>query len=194
MIYVLSMVALIVAAFLSLRATHTKETKLVLSTTIARPAAVVYPLIGKEERVPIWRRSPFWLPSPLRITLMSAWGELTQARTRKTGLHHTGTEEICVRHLKNREFGYRSVRRHDLSFESTFRLTPGEGECLLTWEIRYRVCRLPDILGKPAIEAGARASMSISLALIERLALGYPATVSTRELIHEARRDQISAA
>jgi hypothetical protein len=194
MIYVLSMVTLIVAAVLSLRTTHSRETRLVLSTTIARPASVVFSVIGAMERAPVWRRRPVWLPSPLRITLMTPWGEFAQAKTRKSGIGPKGPEEIWVRHLKNREFGYRSVRRHDLSFESTFRLAPEEGKCLLTWEIRYRVHRLPDILGKSAIEAGARASMANSLELIQRFALGYPDTVSTRDLIYEARRDQISAA
>lgn len=125
---------------------------------------------------------------------MTPWGEFAQARTRKSGTRPKGPEKIWVRHLKNREFGYRSVRRHDLSFESTFRLAPEEGKCLLTWQIRYQVHRLPDILGKSAIEADARASMANSLALIQRLALGYPDTVSTRDLMYQPRRDQISAA
>ena len=194
MIYVLSMVTLVVAAVLSLRNSHSRETRLVLSTTIARPASVVFSVIGAMGGTPAWRRGPLWLPSALRITLMSPRGEFTQARKQKSGTLPKGQEEIWIRHLKNRELGYRSVRRHDLSFASTFRLAPEEGNCLLTWEVRYRVYRLPDILGRSAIEARARASMSSALAMIQRLALGYPLPVSTRDRIYEARRNQISAA
>ena len=64
---------------------------------------------------------------------------------------------------------------------------------MLTWEIRFRAHRLPDILGRQAIEANARASMTKTLALIQRLALSYTGK-ATRDLIYEARRDQISAA
>ncbi len=194
MIYVMSMATLIAVAVVSLRTAHAKEKRLSLSTTIARPAGVVFAVIDAMERAPTWRRSPFWLPSFLRITLMKPWGEFAQSRTRKSGFYLKGPEEIWVRHLKNREIGYRSVRRHDLSFESTFRIAPDDGKCVLTWEIRYRVCRLSDILGKSAIEAGTRRSMADSLAWIQRLALSYTGTASIRDLKYEARRNQVSAA
>ncbi len=194
MIYLLSMATLIVAAAVSFRSTQSRERILMLSTTISRPASVVFSLIGAAERAPVWRRGPTWLPSPLRITRLVPWGESAAGRKRYPGIRLTGPEEILVRHLKDREFGYRSVRRHDFSFESTFRLAPEEGKCLLTWEIRYRAYRLPDVLGTLAIEAGAKKSMQNSLALIQRLSLGLPATASARDSIYEACRDQVSAA
>lgn len=194
MIYLLSIATLIFAAAVVRRTTHAKERTLVLSTTIARPAGLVFSLIGAAKRAPVWRRGPGWLPSPLRLTRLIPWGESSAGGNRKSGIRLDGLEEVRIRHLEDREFGYQSIRPHDLSFESTFRLAPREGECLLTWELSYRVHRLPDILGMSVIETGARKSMEISLALIRRLALGCPGIAPARDAVSEARGDQVSAA
>lgn len=194
MIYVLSLLTIFAATIFSLRTSNSRETRLVLSKTIHRPASSVFELIGAVERAPVWRRRPYWLPGPLRISTMSRWGERGSADQHRAGGAHGRPEEIWIRHLQNREFGYRSVRRRDLSYESTFRLSPGEGKCQLTWEIRYRVHRLPDIIGQTAIAAAARQSMESSLEYIQRLALSYPESVCSRDGIYEARRGQIPAA
>jgi len=194
MLYVLSFLTIVVAAFFSLRTSNSRETKLELSATIPRSAGSVFAVIGAVERAPVWCRRPYWLPNPMRISVMAPWGERSSARKRKTGIGPRGPEEIWIRHLKNREFGYRSIRRHDLSYESIFRLSPEDGKCRLTWEVRYRVHRLPDLMSQAAIAAAARASMENSLKLIQRLVLSCPDSVRARDLIHEARRDQISAA
>jgi hypothetical protein len=118
MLYVLSLLTIVVAAFFSLRTSNSRETKLELSATIPRSAGSVFAVIGEVERVPVWCRQPYWLPNPMRISVMAPWGERSSARKRKTGSGPRGPEEIWIRHLKNREFGYRSIRRHDLSYES----------------------------------------------------------------------------
>jgi hypothetical protein len=194
MLYVLSLLTIAVVAFFALRTSNSRETRLVLSATIPRPDGSVFAVIGAVERAPVWYRQPCWLPGPLRISIMTPWGELSPTGKRKTGSRPNGPEEIWIRHLKNREFGYRSIRRRDLSYESTFRLSQEDGKCRLTWEVRYQVHRLPDIISQAAIATAARASMANSFKLIQRLALSSPDAVRARDLIYEARRDQISAA
>jgi hypothetical protein len=194
MIYLVPLLTIIAAGLFSLRSAHSKETRLVLTTTIHRPASFVFEVIGAVERSPVWRRRPQWLPGPLRISNMSRWGEHTPAEQRASGRTRQGLEEIWIRHVQNREFGYRSIRRRDLSYESTFQLSPGDGKCQLTWEIRYRVHRLPDILSQTAIAAAARKSMASSLEYIRRMALIVPDSVCDRHAIYEDRRGQIPAA
>jgi hypothetical protein len=112
---------------------------------------------------------------------------------RPCGARLTGSEEIRIRHLKNREFAYLSIRPN-LVYESTFRLVPGDGKCHLTWEVRYSVHRLPDILHQSRIAATARAQMSESLDYIQRIVLASASPRRCRSRIFVARRDQVPAA
>jgi hypothetical protein len=190
----LSLLILFIAAAWSVRSAKSKETRFVLSTIIPRPVDVVFNVVSSREGSPAWRRKPLWLPSPMRVTFMASGGEHAKGAAPGTAGRLEGHEEIWIRHLKNREFGYKSVRRNDLSYESTFRLMPEDGKCLLIWEVRYRVRRLPDLLGKPLLDAAARAGMAGSLEWIRRLALSSPESSRARSLIYEARRDQVPAA
>lgn len=194
MMYVLSLLTVVAVGFLSLRGSHSKEIRLVLSTIIHRPASLVFEVIGTVERAPVWSRQPAWLPGPLRISIMSRWGDHTPTHQRAAGGTLKGPEEIWNRHMPDHEFAYRSVRRRDLSYESTFRLSPDDGKCRLTWEIRCRVYRLPDIVGRAAIAAAARESMANSLDYIRRLVLSGPESVRADTRIYEARRGHIPAA
>jgi hypothetical protein len=194
MIYLFSLLTIVAATFVSLRTSNSRETRLILSTTIHRPASSVFELVGAVDQVPVWRRRPCWLPGPLRISTMSGWGERVSGNRRSTGAALRNPEEIWIRHLPNREFGYRSVRHRDISYESIFHLSSGDGKCLLTWEIHYQLHRLRDIIGHAAIAAAARESMESSLDHIRRLALSHPETVHAHDGLYEARRGQIPAA
>jgi hypothetical protein len=194
MIYVLSFLTAVVAVFVSLRTSNSRETRLVLSATIPRSVSSVFAVIGAAERAPVWCRQPDWLPNPLRISVMTPWGARPSVQGKKNGGGFKGPEEIWIRHLNDREFGYRSIRHRDLSYESVFHLFPEDGKCRLTWEVCYQVHRLPDIIRQARIAAAARASMEVSLKMIQRLALSSPDSVPAHDLIYQARRDQVSAA
>jgi hypothetical protein len=190
----LSLLTGAVFAAWSVRSATPRETNLVLSTVIARPVDVVFDVVSSRAGLPAWRRKPLWLPPALRLTLMTPGGEHSRGAASEKGSRLEGSEEIWIRHLKNREFGYKSVRRNDLSYESTFHFMPEDGKCLLVWEVSYRVRRLPDLLGRPLLDAAARAGMAGLLEWIRRLALSNPESSRVRSLIYEARRDQVPAA
>jgi hypothetical protein len=168
MIYVLPFLIFGLAAFFSLRTSHSREARLVLSTIIQRPASCVFDVIGDVERVPVWHRRPCWLPGPLRVSTLACWGDPTPAHRHAAGNGRKAPDEIRIRCLEGREFAYRSMRRRDLNYESSFRLSPDGGKCLLTWEIRYQVHRLPDVMSRATIAAAARMSMANSLEHIRR--------------------------
>jgi hypothetical protein len=194
MIYALSLFVLLAAAIMSLRILHPRETRMVLSAIIDLPASAVFEVIGDVTRLPSWGRHPHWLPRPLRISTMSRWGEHIPLDQRSACGRHTAPEEIRIRCLHNQELGYQSLRRRELSFESTFRLTPDSGKCQLTWEVRFQTHRLPDILGRKTIANAARASMASSLEYIQRLALYRPDAICARSGMYETHRDHIPAA
>lgn len=194
MIYALSLLVLLAAAIISLRILHPRETRMVLSAIIDLPASTVFEVIGDVNKLPSWGRHPHWLPRPLRISTMSRWGEHIPLEQRSACGRHSAPEEIRIRCLHNQELGYQSLRRRELSFESTFRLTPNSGKCQLTWEVRYQTHRLPDILGGKTIAHAARASMASSLEYIQRLALHRPDSVYAGNGMYETHRDHIPAA
>jgi hypothetical protein len=125
---------------------------------------------------------------------MAGWGEPVPAVQRASSLDHRVPEEIHVRSLQNREFGYCSIRRRDLIYESTFRLSDEDGKCLLIWEIRYQLFRLPDLVTRNIIAAGVHRNMLKSLGTIRRLALTHPVAVYPRKELFEARRGHVPAA
>jgi hypothetical protein len=170
MIYALPFLIFGLATFFSLRTSYSREARLVLSTIIHRPASCVFDVIGDVERAPVWHRRPYWLPGPLRVSTLACWGDLAPARRHAAGNGRRAPDEISIRCLEGREFAYRSICRRDLSYESSFRLSPDGGKCLLTWEIRYQVHRLPDIISRATITAAARMSMVNSLEYIRRFA------------------------
>jgi hypothetical protein len=194
MIVTVSFLVIVAGAFLSLRTTNSREVRFALSAIIPRSAASIYEIISANEMAPVWRRQPCWLPNPLRMSTMIPWGCSFGAGNRGAGSHPRGPEEIRVRHMKNREFSYLSIRPHDLSCASTFRLVPEEGKCRLTWEVHFKVRRWSDIVSQPAIAAAARDSMQESFRMIQHLLLSRPDSIRSRELIFEARRDQAPAA
>ncbi len=125
---------------------------------------------------------------------MAGWDKILPADHRVSGSTRGYQEEIHVRSIQNREFGYCSIRRRDLIYESTFRLSAENGKCLLIWEIRYQLFRLPDIVTRNIIAASVHRSMSNSLGMIRRLALIRPASLYRREELFEARRGHVPAA
>jgi hypothetical protein len=193
MIYLLSLLTIAVVAIASARTTHGRCTKVVLTATIPRPASSIFAVISATERAPVWRRHPVWLPHPLRIATLIPCGDRPHPkRVSRHGLQ--GPEEIFVRQVKNREFGYRSLRRHDLSYESTFLLSPGEGKCRVTWEVQIRTHRLADILAQRFILAATQASMAHSLQWIQHVVLSRTDMAHSPGRIFAAPQDQIPAA
>ncbi len=190
----LSFLTVAVAAAWSVHSAKSRETRVVLSTIIPRPVDVVFKVVSSQAGSPVWRRRPFWLPPPMRFTLMTASEKHRYDTGWSKGCKLQGPEEIRIRDLKNREFGYQSVRRNDFSYESIFRFVPEDGKCLLVWEVRYQAHRLPDLLGRPLLDAAVRNGMAGSLEWIRRLALSTPESSRVRSLIFAARRDQIPAA
>ncbi len=190
---VLLLLTVIVAAIWSLHSVRSRETRLVQSVIIPSPVEAVFGVISSRERLPEWYRKPCWLPPPMRVTLPKPIG-YGQPASAKPARKIDGPEEIRIRHMNNREFAYKSVRSRDLSYESTFRVVPEESGCLLIWELRYRICRLPDLLGRPLIDAAVRAGMRGSLDSICRLALISTESARPRSRILEARRDHVPAA
>lgn len=194
MIYALSLLLLCAAAIISRRLLHPRETRMVQSAVIELPASTVFEIIGDLRRLPSWGRHPRWLPRPLRLSTMSRWGEQLLLEERSSSSRGIAPEEIRIRCIANQEFGYQSLRRHGLNFESIFRLAADSGKCRLTWEVRYQTRRLADILGGKTIADAARASMASSLEYIRRLALQRPDAVETQNGMYQAHRDHIPAA
>jgi len=143
MIYWMSFLSMVAAAFVSLRSYKPRETRLVLSKTIPRPAESVFQVIKAVEQAPVWRRHPAWLPDFLRVSRMSGWGGHGPYQKKVSSVRLHGPEEIAIHSLNNCEFGYQSIRPHDLRYASRFRLTPQGDKCHLTWEVRFQVHRLP---------------------------------------------------
>ncbi len=190
MIYIFSLSAILVAGFFSVRKTLPRETTLTLSATIGSPASSVFEIIENAGRVLAWRRFPHWLPAPLRLSMLSGWGESVPAG-RDSGPRE---EEIRIRCLRDRELKYSRIRPGDLSYESTFRLLPADGNCQVIWEIRFQAHRFADILGRERIAAASLRSMAGSLEFIDRLARSRRPTEAARGRIYDARRGQIPAA
>jgi hypothetical protein len=194
MIWYLSISAILIAGLFSVRRTLPRETTLTLSATIGRPASSVFKIIEDAERAIEWRRRPHWLPAPLRLSMLSCWGEpLPVDRNAGTGTR-CREEEIRIRCLQDRELEYSRIRRNDLSYESTFRLMPADGQCLLTWQIRYQAHRLADILGRTRIATASLESMANSLDFIDRLARSRQEADVAHSHIYEAHRGQVPAA
>lgn len=170
MIYVLPFLIFGVAAFFSLRTSYSREARLVLSTVVHRPASCVFDVISDVERAPVWHRRPYWLPGPLRVSTLACWGDLAPARRRAAGDRRKAPDEISIRCLEGREFAYRSICCRGISYESNFRLSPDGGRCLVTWEVRYQVHRVADVIGRAAIRSAAHMSMASSLEYIRHFA------------------------
>ena len=194
MILYLSISAILVAGFFSVRRTLPKETTLTLSATIGRPASSVFKIIEDAERAIDWRQRPHWLPAPLRLSMLSCWGEPVHANRRAGTSTRSREEEIRIRCLQDRELEYSRIRRNGLSYESTFRLLPADGQCHLTWQIRYQAHRLADILGRTRIATASLESMANSLEFIDRLARSRMETDASHGHIYDARRGQVPAA
>jgi hypothetical protein len=146
MIYWMSFFSVVAAAFVSLRGYKPRETRLVLSKVIPRPVESVFQVIKAVEQAPVWRRHPAWLPDFLRVSRMSGWGGHRPYRKKTSDVRLHGPEEIAIHSLNDREFGYQSSRPRDLRYASRFRLKAQGERCHLTWEVRFQVRRLPDVL------------------------------------------------
>ena len=198
MIYLLLVLLVLAVGFLSLKTVQPRETRLVLSKVIGRPADSVFDVIGALEQAPVWRRRPSWMPRFFRMPDLSRWGEHIAANERLSHRSKSKSEEIHIRHIANREFTYRSILPHDLSYQSTFQVSPQDGVCRLSWEIRFQVCRLPDRIRLTAIADSVRESMARSLDYIQRLALVSPGQISLHRPIDEhvyvTSRDEVPAA
>jgi hypothetical protein len=192
--YIVSFLTIVAATFVTLRSHRPKEMRLVLSRTIHRPASSVFDIVGAVDRVPVWRRMPGWSPGFLKISVMSGWGEHFAPGKRGKGAEQMGPEEIRIRHIRNREFAYLSIRPKDLSYESTFRIVPADIKCQLVWEIRFRVSRVPDILRRRAIAAAVCARMSRSLDYIQHIAMSSADCSRRPDRMFATRRDHVPAA
>jgi hypothetical protein len=186
--------ALLASAILAVRKIRPRETRLVLSAAIDLPVHSIFEVIGDARKTPSWRRQPRWLPGPLRVSTLARWGEHIPLEQRSPGARRGASEEISIRCIADREFGFRSVLRNEPSYESILHIIPENGKCRITWEIWYETRRLPDLVRRKSIAQAARASMADSLEYIQRLALLSAAPVSSRSRIHEAQRGQIPAA
>jgi hypothetical protein len=194
MIYVLPLLTIMVVAMVSMRTTQARLAKVVVTASIPGPASSVFAVISTMNRVPAWQRRPVWLPPTLQISVMTPYGSRRHRSKRPDRNGLRGPEEIFVRQVKNREFAYGSLRKHDLSFESTFRLAPGEGKCRVTWEVIIRAHRIPDILGKRRILATTRASMAHSLQGIQQMVLSRQPAALPPARIFAAPQNQAPAA
>ena len=194
MIYWMSFLSMVAAAFVSLRSYKPRETRLVLSKTIPRPAESVFQVIKAVEQAPVWRRHPAWLPDFLRVSRMSGWGGHGPYQKKVSSVRLHGPEEIAIHSLNNCEFGYQSIRPHDLRYASRFRLTPQGDKCHLTGEVRFQVHRLPDVLSLSRIAAEARADMAYSMDYIHRIAVTTHDSTQKRGRIFMTRRDHAPAA
>lgn len=192
MVFLLSFLIVAAAVLLRLNAAR-RDIRVVISATIPRSLSSVYDVISAVEMAPEWHRRPIWLPEPLRLARMVPWGSAAHGN-RCAGSLPRGSEEISIRHIKNREFSYASTRLRDLSYESIFRLVPDQGRCRLTWEVRANIRRVPDIVGRHAIASALQSSMKESFRMVQHLVLSRPEPIRSRDLIYEARRGQIPAA
>lgn len=180
------------ASLLALHAMLAHESRVVLSTAIPCPEGCVFEVIETAHRTPAWRLGPRWLPGPLRISALACWGDESSAHLSRGHYRQISPDEIVIRRLQNREFSYRCNGR-GLSYESTFRIFHDRGGCFLRWEIRYRLRRLPDVIGRRLIAAAARRSMAFSLEHIRRFAV-CRARPNRRAVVYDSTRDQAAAA
>ncbi len=194
MIQAMGLLLVVAGVLLVFRIIAKREDCISLSAMIDRPPECVFEVVGSVGRTPLWRGQPCWLPRPFRILALACWGDRSSDRTRGGGCCHQTTDagELRVRSVPDREFSCRRIRK-DLSYESVFRISPGNGRCLLVWELRYQLRRVPDILSRRMIAADARRSMERSLDHIRRFALSLEVS-GRHEQRFESRGSQISAA
>jgi hypothetical protein len=180
------------ASFLALHAMLAHESRVVLSTVIPCPEGCVFEVIDAVHRTPAWRLGPRWLPGPLRISALGIWGDESRSHLSRGHHRQLPPDEIVIRSLQNREFSYR-CSGSGLNFESTFRIFHDRGGCFLSWEIRYRLRRLPDVISRHLIAAGARRSMAFSLEHIRRSAV-CRARPDRRTAVYDSTRNQVATA
>ena len=188
----LLLVMVTAVSLLALHAMLAHENRVILSTVIPCPEGRVFEVIDAVHRTPSWRLRPRWLPRPLRISALACWGDESSAHFSRSRHQQLAPDEIVIRRLQNREFSYRCSGR-SLSFESTFRTFHDRGGCFLSWEIRYRSRRLPDVISRPLIAAAARRSMAFSLEYIRRFAI-CRARPDRRAPVYDSTWNQIAAA
>ncbi len=192
--YAISILSIFAAAWFAVRCHQARETRMELTTVIDRPASRIFNLIEEIECEPLWNRYPGWLPGPLRISAMSALGEHIPGHQARSRARSTPPREIRIRCFRDREFSCLSIHPRNVTCESTFRLYPDHGKCLLNWEIRYRSHRFTDMLRRREVAAAVRASMTTSLEHLRRRALDTQPPIYLRSTDYEARRGQIPAA
>jgi len=189
---VLLLLMVTAASLLALHALLSHESSVVLSAVIPCPEGCVFEVIDAVHRSPAWLLRPRWLPVPLRISALACWGDESSAHFSRGCQKQLPPDEIVIRSLQNREFSYRCNGR-GLSFESTFRVFHDRSGCFLSWEIRYRLRRLPDMIGRPLIAAAVRRSMAFSLEHIRRFAI-CRARPNRRAAFYDSTWNQVAAA
>ncbi len=194
MIQAMILLLVVSGILFAFRLINTGEDCISLSAVIDRPAECVFEVVGSLGRTPFWRGQPRWLPRPFRVLALACWGDRSSDRAHSLRLRERASEagELRVRSMRDREFSCGRIRK-DLSYESVFRISPGNGRCLLVWELRYQLHRVPDILSRRMIAADARRSMERSLEHIRRFALSLE-SAGRREQHFESPGSQITAA
>lgn len=160
--------SVVAAMWLLVRNRRASETCLVRTIAIRAPAPVVFDLVGRVDWMPEWYRKPGWMRGLIGVSILSRWGEHIPCGSRadKPG----NGNEIRIRWMHNRELGYTHLAGA-LEYHSTFRLSARDRGCLLTWEVRYRMPRIVDLVtNHPVIEPETSRSMTESLEIIRCVA------------------------
>jgi len=194
MVYLMGFVIFAAAATISVRSAARKETRLLASISISRPAKAVFEIIEHVGREIVWYRKSDWLPRPLRVSQLSCWHEHVPPDQRHQTAGVKTPAQVSIHLLEDCVFTYRSTHECDMDYECSFRLGMESGKCLLTWEMRYQVRRLADILARQRIVNSTADSMARSLEYIKRLALAPERSQFSRAALHRNRRGQIPAA
>jgi hypothetical protein len=194
MAFVLCLSGSLIAALILLRHCLRAEDRIVISAIIDRPVSPVFKIVADGRSHPLWHRQPRWLPEWLRSFRLARLGHHIPETLRKSRQHGGITEDIRIRCITNHEYSYRCTRPQQLTYESIFYFRPERGKCLLIWEFRYRLQRLPDILCAGAISSAARESMASSMDYISHLASCGPDGIPAQRGIFAAGRGQVPAA
>ena len=181
-------------AIITVHSSARRDIRLFASISIHRPAGIVFDIVEHVGREITWYRKSDWLPDPLHISQLSRWHEYIPPHQRHRAARSKFPAQLSIRILKDRELTYRSIREGGMDYECSFRLQIEDGNCLLTWEIRFQAHRLADILAGKRIVSFAEDSMARSLEYIHRIALASERPRYSRAELYRDPRGQIPAA
>jgi hypothetical protein len=171
MIFALTAVILSAAGYFVIKKQSAKESRLVRTVFVRTPASVVFNLISRVDRLPEWYRAPGRSSHLFARSRLSQWGELIPREWRLDQKNPRKRIQVLIQPIQDREFRYQHNDPREVRYELIFRLRSRNNDCLLIWEIRYRLCRWIDILlGRKIAEREIYKNMGWSLDLIRRMA------------------------